>query len=116
MPLLDFSNPLVTDASVGMTPEPGSGQPMDPTQATSGLLFPTPAVSGAVTGVVNALGQSVNAFFQNLPFQIGTAVPQPASPLAALGAGGGGLVMLALVGVGAYWLLSKPAPRARRRR
>jgi hypothetical protein len=105
MPLLDFSNPLVADASVGMSPEPGSGQLPDPTTMMSNVFMPSPPVSGTVTGVVNALGQSVTAFFNQLPQDFGLAVPSgtPVGPLA----GGMGMGTLLLIGLGVYLLTKK---------
>jgi hypothetical protein len=106
-PLLDFSNPLVTDASQGQTPEPGSGVPADP--AASGILFPAPAVTGAVTGVVNALGRSVQGFFTQLPQDLGLATPASVSPFAALGGMGMGTILL--IGLGVYFLASQKRGR-----
>jgi hypothetical protein len=103
MALLDFSNPLVTDASVGMSAEPGSSAVVDPT--TGGLIFPSPVVSGAVTGVVNAMGQTVQSFFNQLPVAFGLATPQPISPLAQLGGMGMGTILL--IGLGVYLLAKK---------
>lgn len=104
--LLDFSGENTTLQPVyrEADPTPGGGAGFLP----SDIVYPNSNISGAVTGVVNGLSRSVEAYFNQLPVQLGIAAPAPMSPLGAFGgAGGMSLGMLALIGVGVYLLASR---------
>ena len=102
MALLNFGDPNAEGSVItGVSPEPGGGTVPDP----SALVYSNPNVSGAITGVVNGLSQSVEAFFRQLPVEMGIAAPAPVptSPF-GFGAGGLGIGTIALIGVGVYLL------------